>query len=204
VIPARSERGWQSESDGIAQGTEGWVKYNRAVPAEVVPGGPPVPPQLTDEVYIYWTNPFLGGLTGDLFTRSKSIVSVSGTTPDCDAPGGSSGGSGFAPPPSQFQTIGQTLDPNHPESTNVCVARPLDGSEGNTLTVLGVTYLGIPIAPIVFFGDLSIIAHAWARYAFKQCGSLRQCLFLGDDPTKGFRRFQPPGSTISLRQLFHL
>lgn len=77
VIDPKTERGWQSESDGIATGTEGWVKYRRGVPPEVIPGGTPPPPTLAETIYIYWDNPFLAfgeGTSGKCSVTLKEIA----------------------------------------------------------------------------------------------------------------------------------
>jgi hypothetical protein len=68
---------WQSESSGIATGTEGWVKY------------------LTDDqqlVYIHWDNPFVWA---DSTNPVDFTVNTSDVTPPCDADEG--GGSQFPP-----------------------------------------------------------------------------------------------------------
>jgi hypothetical protein len=56
---------WKSESDGVATGTEGYVKYR-------IEGN-------GDTVYLYWNNPFAFGETW-----AKSQVSTEDIEPDCD------------------------------------------------------------------------------------------------------------------------
>lgn len=66
IEPGRSG-GMQSESDGIATGTEGYVKY------DVVWGA-----RREGMLYIYWTNPYLG------VTRPRFATHASDVLPDCD------------------------------------------------------------------------------------------------------------------------
>ncbi|MFD0856928.1 AbfB domain-containing protein [Actinomadura adrarensis] len=71
IEPGRSG-GLQSESDGIATGTEGYVKY------DVIWGA-----RRQGMVYIYWNNPYLG------VTRPRFATHLTDVLPDCDyeAPG---------------------------------------------------------------------------------------------------------------------
>ena len=80
-------RGWQSESDGFATGTEGYVKYR----IEGTENG--------DTVYLYWDNPFTLGVT-----HAKGQVSAEDIEPDCDFDK-TGGGSAFSRP-SQFEVFG--------------------------------------------------------------------------------------------------
>jgi hypothetical protein len=81
-IAAGQQVVWRSESDGIATGTEAYVKYK-------IDG-------VGDTVYIYWDNPFALGVT-----HAKGQVSTQDVEPDCDFERTS--GSTFSPPPSKFE-----------------------------------------------------------------------------------------------------
>jgi hypothetical protein len=77
LIKSKTHGTWQSESSGIATGTEGWVKYAIG--------------NLADVVYIYWDNPFIWGKSTiplDLLSKDKpqtrSLVAVTNVTPPCD------------------------------------------------------------------------------------------------------------------------
>ena len=54
-IPAGGQASWQSESGGLWQGTQGWVKYDVIGSAGEFRG----------MVYLYWTNPFWGVTRAD-------------------------------------------------------------------------------------------------------------------------------------------
>lgn len=193
-IEPRSERAWQSESSGIATGTEGWVKYGIGVPPLVIPGGPPPEPVLRDTVYVYWDNPYLGApLESELATKTKGFVSVGDVRPDCDAPEKSEGRSTFAGPTSSFEVSATSHDPDDPSKAIPC---PLDGSEGPLL-------FQIPIAPIVVLGTGNIIEQAWIRFNLRTKGSVRQALPLDYDPRAGLRCvFQPGVPVLSIRMMF--
>jgi hypothetical protein len=184
IIEAKTEQAWQAESSGIATGTEGYVKYKIGKVPLVVPGGPPPKPELADTIYIYWNNPFVG------VTSAKGSSSVSDVHPDCDAPDESQGTT-FADPNSQFEVHST----RHTED-GTAVPSPLDGNEGPIL-------FEVPIAPIVVFGELHIIEHAWVRFDIRTKGSVRQALPLAYDSSTGLRRmFQTSARTKSLRLIF--
>jgi hypothetical protein len=195
-IPARTQKGWQSESDGIATGTEGWVKYRLALPDLVIPGGTPPPPKLGDEVYVYWDNPFLGSpFIKRSATLTRSAVTLSGTKPDCDAPDTSTGGSDFGDSPSKYETRATSTEQDDP---TIAVPGDIDGSVGDRY------WFEWPIAPIVFAGKFNVVPHAANTWILRAIGSVRDSLEIGDDPTKGFRRFQQTGEALSLRALLRM
>src|SRR5215470_12045631 len=72
-------KGFQSESDGIATGTEGWAKYE-TVDSDNNGFG---------MVYIYWNNPYYGKTYGGL-DKDFNDVKV-----DCDADDAAGGSSTF-------------------------------------------------------------------------------------------------------------
>jgi hypothetical protein len=201
VIPPRSERGWQAESDGIATGTEGYVKYRIAKPRNVIPGGPPPPMDLFDELYIYWVNPFANDpiFSDGPPTEAKGVIDPDGVGLDCDPQanpgGGASGGSTFGTPArqSEFELIPEAAQENHPDWAP---GRPQDGSEGP----IGPQ---VPIAFVMVFGSIGIVEHAWARFILRQRGSVRESLRLGYDPMQGIVAALPAGTT-SLRAVLRL
>ncbi|MBV8843978.1 MAG: hypothetical protein JO307_14310 [Bryobacterales bacterium] len=69
TIPNQSTASWESESSGIATGTEGWVKYQITNPTSCVP----------ELVYIYWDNPFV-------WANDTQAVNYSVTTTDVNPP----------------------------------------------------------------------------------------------------------------------
>src|SRR5207248_572506 len=84
MIPPGQAQPWQSESDGLATGTEGYVKYK-------------VGATTGDTVYIYWDNPFAFGVT-----KAFCKVSTTDVEPDCDFEK-TSGGAVFPGAPSRFE-----------------------------------------------------------------------------------------------------
>ncbi|GIF72450.1 AbfB domain-containing protein [Asanoa siamensis] len=66
IEPGRSG-GMQSESDGVATGTEGYAKY------DVIWGA-----RREGMIYVYWNNPYLG------VTRPRFATHASDVLPDCD------------------------------------------------------------------------------------------------------------------------
>jgi hypothetical protein len=85
-IQPQTHGAWQSESSGIATGTEGWVKY-------LIDPGSPCPQEL---IYIHWDNPFVWS------SDTKPIdfmVSTSDVVPPCNSDIGkwSFPGSGVSP-----------------------------------------------------------------------------------------------------------
>src|SRR5271167_51045 len=72
TIPKQSTATWQSESSGVATGTEAWVKYQITNPG-------PCAPEL---LFIYWDNPFVW----DNGTQAMNFsVTTTDVTPPCDA-----------------------------------------------------------------------------------------------------------------------
>jgi len=95
---------WASESNGIATGTEGYVKYRvEGLKNTGITNG--------DTVYIYWDNPFTLGVT-----HAHCQVSTADIEPDCDFDK-TPGGSAFAPPPSKFEAF-QSPQTGGPTSGN--------------------------------------------------------------------------------------
>lgn len=196
MIPARTELGWQSESDGFATGTEGWVKYRIAVPASVIPGtnpSPPPPPTLGDTVYIYWNNPFLSSpFSEEDDTHAKGSVTVSDVDVDCDADAATGdGGSTFAPTPSSFDLL----------PVGRIRGRPIGSNNGELLLDLP----QIPFAPVIILGTVGqIVENAWVRFVLRTRGSIRQSLPLSYDMSKGLRTFKQHDSQTSVRAIFIL
>jgi hypothetical protein len=85
-IPPNTQGAWQSESSGIATGTEAWVKYLLNTTDSDFATGQPCLPEL---VYIHWDNPFVWG------PHTKPIpdhtVGTSDVTTPCDDGGTTSG-----------------------------------------------------------------------------------------------------------------
>ncbi len=192
IIPARSERAWQSESSGIATGTEGFVKYRIAKPrSDVIPGGPPPLPNLEDELYIYWVNPFMASpASSSPPTKAKCAIDPDGVNLDCDPdgqPGSGGSGSTFGTPKrvSAFEIAPERSQQNHPDWSP---GTPMDGSEGPLLPQ-------VPIAFLMVFGSLGIVEHAWARFTLRSRGSVRESLRLGYDTDSGLRKALQPGTT---------
>lgn len=116
-IPVGAEVTWRSESSGVGTGTEAYVKYR-------IEG-------VGDTVYIYWDNPFLGGVT-----QAKGQVSTEDVQPDCDFE--KSSGNTFPPPPSNFD-IFQTFAAGGPGGP------------------AGIGFIAqIPFAPVIIFGTVGI------------------------------------------------
>ncbi len=84
-IPPNTQGGWQSESSGIATGTEAWVKYILNNTDSDFATGQPCLPEL---VYIYWDNPFVPNHDTKPI---KFQVGTSDVTPPCGADGATSG-----------------------------------------------------------------------------------------------------------------
>jgi hypothetical protein len=197
VLKAGTQAGWQSEDSVLLQGTEGWVKYNVAIPQEVIPGGASPPPvTLADEIYIHWDNPYLGSGKSTT-TRSNSAVSVSGTQPDCDASASNSGGSNFPSPETRFETVGAYLDPSQPDNISICVPRDQDGDENRDVVT------ALVFAPVEFLSILTTISHAVVNYTLRAVGSVRGSFTIGADTSQGIRQFLPQSSN-SLRKLLHI
>lgn len=75
TIAPGNAAGMQSESDGVATGTEGYAKYDVATPSG-----------RQGMIYVYWDNPFYG------FTHFRFAAAAGDIFPDCDfepPPGGS-------------------------------------------------------------------------------------------------------------------
>jgi hypothetical protein len=192
TIPARSEVGWQSESGGIATGTEGWVKYKIGRIPQVIPGGTPpaaVPTETT--VYIYWNNPFLSSpFTTQDYTRAKGSVTVGDVRADCDADDSGGSGSAFAPPPSGFDLLPEGVVPG----------RPL-GPSGSDELLLDLPQ--VPFAPLIIIGTVGqIVEHAWGRFILRESGSVRQSLPLKYDTSHGLRKFKLNSAQTSVRAMF--
>jgi hypothetical protein len=192
TIPPRTEVGWQSESDGIATGTEGWVKYRIGVPPSVIPGGTPPPPVLTETVYIYWNNPFLSSpFNEEDDTHAKGSVTVSDVTADCDADDTNGGGSTFDPI-SSFDLLpkGQVR------------GRPKGASDSDELLL---DLPQVPFAPVIISGTVGqIVENAWGRFILRTKGSVRQSLPLNYDTSEGLRPFKLNDTQTSVRAIFAL
>jgi hypothetical protein len=189
TIPAMTELGWQSESGGIATGTEGWVKYRIGVPPSVLPGGPPPPPVLTETVYIYWNNPFLSSpLSEKDNTHAKGSVTVSDVTADCDADDTGGGGSTFDPMKSSFDLL----------PTGRVPGRPLGPSGSNEFLE---DLPQVPFAPVIILGTVGqITENAWGRFILRTKGSVRQSLPL--NYSGGLRAFKLNDAQVSVRAMF--
>jgi hypothetical protein len=174
TIPARTEVGWQSESAGIATGTEGWVKYR----------------VLTETVYIYWNNPFLSSpFSEDDDTHAKGSVTANDVRPDCDADEAVGGSSVFVTP-SAFDLLPRGR----------VRGRPLGPSDSDELLM---DLPQIPFAPAIILGTVEqIVENAWVRFILRTKGSVRQSLPLNYDTTRGLRAFKIDDAQTSVRAMF--
>ena len=195
TIPARTQLGWQSESDGFATGTEGWVKYRVAIPPTILPGANPSPvppPTLADTVYIYWDNSFLSSpFSEEDDTHAKGSVTVSDVdTVDCDADAAStSAGSTFAPAPSSFELL----------PLGHIRGRPIGSDNGELLLDLP----QVPFAPVIILGTVGqIVENAWVRFVLRTRGSIGQSLPLDYDRSNGLRHFKQNDLQTSVRAIF--
>ena len=213
TIPARTERAWQSESNGIAVGTSGFVKYRIAIPAEVVPGGTP-PPTLADEVYVYWVNPFAAGVTGSPPTKAKCAIDPVQVDLDCDPDGQPSSNTGFFTNPlSQFEIVPEwNQDNNHPDWTFGADINDSDGFREwalSILTIYGAGVLtggvvGVMVASLEALIDAGAITpHAWARFTVRVRGSVAAAFSLAYNPANGIRSVVGPGPA-RLRTVFRM
>jgi hypothetical protein len=216
TIPARSERAWQSESNGIAVGCSGFVKYRIAIPALAIPGGIPPPPRLADEIYIYWVNPFSGGVPNSPPTKAKGAISSTQVNLDCDPDGQPSTNRGaFADPVSQFEIMPEVFydQQRHPDWT---YGRDQNddgsGTSGDetargllSIYVAGLLTGGLGAIPATIQALIdsgSVVPHAWARFCVRTRGSMAQCFSLSYNPANGIRRALIPGRPVRLRTLF--
>jgi hypothetical protein len=176
TIPPRSERGWQSESDGFATGTEGYAEYRpRVLPGPLLGGGqgdPCTQPEMADLVRITWNNPFLANpLEGKLATWANGGVSVDN---DFDR-------TAFDCVPSAFTNLGDNY--------------PLD---------LFSLAKQVPFAPVIIFGTITVVPHAEQHFTFREKHSVRQSLALGYDATRGVGRLCAKAGVNSVRTAFRI
>ncbi len=210
IIPKKSERGWQSESNGIAVGTSGFVKYRVAIPPLVIPGGPPPPPHLANEIYIYWVNPFLAGVPGSPPTKAKCAIDIQQVNLDCDPNSHPSSNTGDpTDPPPQLEVVPETLfDNNHPDWG---VGRPVDGDEEAGLGLLSIYVAGVatgglaalPAGIEAMINAGAVEPHAWARFTLRERGSVRQAFSLKYNPANGIRAIVGRGR-VNLRKVLRM
>jgi hypothetical protein len=179
TIPPRTEAGWQSESGGIAMGTEGWAQYD--VNGTVV--------------QFYWDNPFFGATTQAEYRVGDD------QHPECSGFAGlgssgfvGSGGSAFSePPPFQIVRTGYN---------NAA------GAYDDTAVVLKEFIAAIPGGPFtgaaIVFGTAGIVEHPICYLTLRTKGSLRESLPLGYNPGNGIRAFKHDAGAASVRSLFQL
>lgn len=203
-IPAGKELGWQSESAGLATGTEGWAKYRLATPAvdTRIPGGggPPLAPVLRDTLYVYWNNPFLAGTTRHSRTRAWADLTVNDVhIPDCDPlesedhPAGR--GSRFTddrlPAPSEYHVSLKGYNAGGDRNDDIIVLRQ----------VLGALYT-FPWSILLLAGSVGIIEHPVLHLTVRRKGSLKQALPLGYQG--GVRRLMQVVSVTTVRELLRV
>lgn len=187
TIAPRSMVAWQSESDGIMTGTEGWVKYDlqptdsdgvRMVDSD----GNALP---TEKIYAHWDNPYLGIPTSpECFVELTEHQTACG--PGSDGNGG--GGSAFGGSP-VFESFGAGFG-------------PLDGN-GQTAFQLTEDFV-FPLNLLPFAAEFDDHDHIWGAIGLRMKGSVDQSLPLHYNRRTGLRPLAAQAKTSSLRTLFHL
>ncbi len=185
------------------------------MPPETIPGGQQPPPKLADEVYIYWINPFSGGIPKSPPTKAKCAIDPSSVNLDCDPDGKPSTNSGaFCNPVSQFEIVPESLyDNNHPDWTFGSDQGDTSGSSGDetarallSVYVAAVLTGGLGAIPTFIQGFIdsgTVVPHAWARFTVRERGSMRQAFSLAYNPANGIRHFLIRGP-VRLRTVFRM
>jgi hypothetical protein len=177
----------KSESDGLATGVEGYVKYQVEVTG-LDKQGRPLP---KDIVYIYWDNPFTLGTT-----HAKCQCSAEDIPPDCDFD--QPAGSGF-PAPSLFAL--------HQDFTG---AGPGPDAQETVLEIASaVDPIQAGLAPLLFlFGMVGIIDHPFMALTLERVPvptSLNTCAsWRGIDLARGLRPLVRDVPVFSVKALFGL
>ncbi len=175
-IPGNAQTSWQTESSGVATGTEGWVKY-------LIEGG--------EEAYIYWDNPFVWDNNTNPY---YSDVRTTDVTPTCDADVGS-GGSGFSgvsgsgTPSHELFLAGATgggLDPAFRDPVVMLLWPPQD--------------IGFLIATVTGQADINL----GFTFGLRTKGSVGETIHHFYDGSKGLRALVNQSGQHSLRKLFRL
>jgi hypothetical protein len=189
TVAPQSMVSWQSESDGILTGTEGWVKYDLQ-PTDssgsqmVDSDGNPLP---AEKIYLHWDNPYAG-----IPTSPECFVELTEHQTAC-GPGSSGNGNGGS-------TFGPSGSPAF-ESFSPGFG-PLDG-DGQTPFQLTEDF-AFPLNLIPFAAEFDNHDHIWGAIGLRMKGSVDQSLALHYNRSEGLRPLAVQAKTSSLRTLFHL
>jgi hypothetical protein len=86
VITPNMQVTWESDSDGVATGTQGWVRY---YPVRAVPPSQAEPPPMapdSETIYFTWDNPFVGSNSYSTSAPSPYILTYQGGSGDNAVP----------------------------------------------------------------------------------------------------------------------
>jgi hypothetical protein len=185
-IMSKTAGSWQSESHGLATGTEGWVKYELAAPPNTAS---PPPPEL---VYVHWDNPFVWG---NGTQPSDQQVSVEDVTPACNKNKGAWDNGSFNP----------MAQPTH----ELFIAGMTTNNEGwtwGTGTGGAVTTIVLAWPALILLGITQLLhdINIEIVLGLRQKGSVDQTIFGLVDGAKGLRTVAHAAGQPSLRKLLAL
>jgi len=181
-VAARSMVSWESQSDGILTGTQGWVKYKLAPSS----GN-------NEQVLVSWDNPYVPATGTPWIVPSESIYNIS---PPCgnDSTGGfaSKGPSSF-PDTTMFQTVvtGAGTGPNTDAFDLLKLFGVLAFSGAAFLEAVGLAIFDLSGTNVILSFSLQV----------EQKGSVAQALPLNYDRSKGLRPLATEAKTSSIRKL---
>jgi hypothetical protein len=187
ILP-RTHGAWQSESSGIATGTEGWVKYL----IKNTDGDPRFTNQSCPEemVYIHWDNPFVWPTSIDDPKQFplQPLVATSNVPPPCDADRSN-----------EWNGVGGTL----PRScSHELFTAGVSGFGPESVTWWDAIVNWPAIVGLGVIGDLDI--NLEFTLGLRALGSVDQTLYSFYDGRKGLRSLVNEAGQPSLRKLFGL
>jgi len=186
-IPPKGADVWQTESSGIATGTEGWIKY-----ALEDPGNDPTSGEacVRELIYIHWDNPFIWDGDTKPIDDPSSMVRTSDFSPPCDDDGGEGSTFGF--------------QPGGKSSSRVCRHEVFGATAGGGNR--GITWWDVAVnwpflLGFTIIGDLDI--NLEVTLGLRQAGSISQTIKTFHDGSKGLRSLSTAAGISSLKTLFH-